>query len=467
MSQQIVLLGVDFRRAPIDVRERLSFSGPEAELLLTHLRGTGFDEALLIATCNRTEFYIVSGFGSSAVGRLIEELKQCRPDAKPAYQDCHRYTAEGGGAIQHLFRVAAGLESQILGDSHVLAQVREAVARARRARTLGGTLETAITCALRAAKRVRRQTSLSAASTSIGAAALRSIRRHRPRPEQAPILVVGAGQAARDIAFHLAKIRPHALRFAARRPEAGAAMAAEYGGEAVAWDRLADAVAEAGVVITAIGDRLAELSQHQLEARRGSSAPPLLIVDAGVPRNVDPSIGRLAGVTLVDVDSLEQERAAALSFRSQQVPLAEEILVEEFGRWALRSEWLAVKPALKELYLAAERVRTELMEEATSRRQHFGHFDVERVDGITRRLTKRLLAGPVERLRCAMRGPLEPPGAALTGWALDGLKFAAPALPGEVAAVLRFLRPEAPAAGGGEARRQERRGEAYVEGNGN
>lgn len=394
MAETIVRMGVDFRRAAIAVREHLSLSATDTAAFLNHLRpalaANGISELAVLSTCNRTELYFAASRGLAAAPWLIESLKRLRPAAGPLYDDCTRYSSEGEPVAEELFRVASGLESQILGDSQILVQVRKAWETAQWCRTAGKRLDCLFRCAVRAGKRVRSEARLSAGAAGIGAAALRTFR--RLAPHNASVLILGAGDAARAAATHIAKAAPGRVSFCARTPEAAAALAREFHGQAFFWEDAAPAIRRADVVVAATAARLDLLSPSTL----GDRTTPLLILDLGMPRNADPEISSLPAITLVNLDSLDHEQEGALLRRATQIPLAEEILKGEVDLWRRRMQWLKVEPAVKQWYLDAESARRELLEQLPLR---------SNMELLTSRMVKKVLDNPVRRLRQSILRP--------------------------------------------------------------
>ena len=333
MAHQIVLAGVDYRRAPVEVREELSFNREQALRLLPQLiEIENVSEALLLATCNRTEFYLAYD-GHSPVDSLLETLKRTRPHARSLHQDCLRFVESGERAAWHLFCVAAGIDSQILGDTHIVMQVKQAHRIAAEAGTLGPLVDRTVTESLRAAKRARRETAIGKGAVSVGAAVLRSLRRFFPDQAQARVMILGGGDAGRDIACHLSKVRLAGLTFAARNPEQAARMAQEYRGQIVGWEHVPAQLAVIDVLVTATSARLAFLDRDSVERLSRGRGQHLLIVDAGIPRNVDAAVGELPDVRLLNLDSLDREQEQALAARQAEVPRVEAILTEELDRW--------------------------------------------------------------------------------------------------------------------------------------
>jgi glutamyl-tRNA reductase len=333
MAQQIVLIGVDYRRAPLEVREELSFTREQAlELLPQLIHESGAREALLLATCNRTEIYLASAEEATAAC-VLETLKRVRRGARALHEDCLRFMESGDRVAGHLFRVASGIDSQILGDTHIVTQVKQAHSIAAEAGTLGPVLDRTVTESLRAAKRARRETEIGKGAASVGAAVLRSVRHAFPDPSRVRALVLGGGEAGRDIASHLSKVRMTSLAFAARNRDQADQMAREYHGSAMDWDQVQSRFCVTDVLVTATSARLAFLDRSAVERLTAKRDQPLLMVDAGIPRNVDPAVAELPYVRLLNLDSLVQEQELALAARRREVPCVEAILAQELDRW--------------------------------------------------------------------------------------------------------------------------------------
>lgn len=333
MAHEIVLLGIDYRRAPLEVREELSFNREQTLALLPQLRSLdSVREAVMLATCNRTEFYLAYE-GESPVQPALELLRRVRSGARALHEDCHRFVESNDQAAHHLFRVTAGIDSQILGDTNIVTQVKEAHRIASEAKTLGAVLDRTFTEGLRAAKRARSETDIGRGASSVGGAVLRSIRRAFAEVRDLRVLVLGAGEAGRDIAGHLSKVRFAELAFSARSEEQAARMAREFRGCTKAWEDLAESLASADVLVAAASARLEILKYEPLRSIASDRSRPLLIVDAGVPRNADPSITELRNIRLLNLDDLTLEQEQALATRRAEIPRVEAILAQEMDRW--------------------------------------------------------------------------------------------------------------------------------------
>ncbi len=386
----VELLGVDFRTAPAAVRETLSFAPAAAEELL-RLAGAEMPglEACVLSTCNRSEFYVVASTGErNVVEGFLGLVRQIRPDAPILRADCPRYRRSGSEAVRHLVRVACGLDSQILGDGQILGQVKDAVGVARAAGTWGGVLERVARHALRAGKRARRDTSLGRCQASIGSAIAGMVAARHPKR----IVIVGAGVVARDVGRHLAKRGTAGVAFVSRTAASAASLASDCGGHGHPWDDLVPLLVDADVVVAATAAPRAVLDRTLLDRvlalRFGRT---LDVVDAGMPRNVEPG----PGVLVVDIDAIREEREVVLRERRAAIPAVEAIVEEEVASFALWRDERASDDAMRALFSQLDVVGREAADQLT-RSSGLVAADVERVFV---RSFKRLVHGHMRTLR--------------------------------------------------------------------
>jgi glutamyl-tRNA reductase len=313
-----------------------------------------------------------------------------------------RYTLADGDAARHLLRVAAGLDSMVLGEAEILGQVKDALAAAVAESASGTLLDRLLTTALRAGKRARTETEIGAGTVSVASAAVALAGKVFSDLAECQVLVVGAGETARLAGQHFALRRPAALRVANRTPERAAALAQALGGEAISLDTLSSAVAAADVVVfaTSAGRPLlgSETVREALRARRGR---PLLLLDLGVPRNVEAGVAALDGVFLHTVDAVRGHVDENLCRRRRAVPRVEAIVEEELATFLDWVRSLEVTPTLRALRERFEEVR------AAEVGRHLGRFskeDAERVESLTRSLVNKLLHTPMTRLKALANG---------------------------------------------------------------
>lgn len=388
---RLLLLGIDFSRAPLDLREELSFNSTESRAFYARLSTGPTGERMILSTCNRTEFLIAAAEPDAAEQHLLQSLRQLRPKARALDQACCRYRLAGPEAVRHLMAVASGLKSQVLGDAQITRQIRAAADLAFSVGAAGRELRRILDQVLATARRVRHQTGIGNGAASVGAALLGTLRRRFQDISTLKIVIIGAGQAASDVANHLAKQRLARLTFSARSRPRASVLAAAFHGVVEDWRQLAAVIAHADVVISAVSSPLPLLTPAKLGAvrrRSGRGAHPLLIADLGVPRNADPGCARLPGVSLLNIDQIQKELAAAQIARELCLPVAEEMIKAELESYQRRLRRDRLNPAIRDLYAQADQIRANLLR---GRPLDAGE--------LSRLFMKRLLDGPVRRLR--------------------------------------------------------------------
>ncbi|MFZ0663126.1 MAG: glutamyl-tRNA reductase [Acidobacteriaceae bacterium] len=398
---KILLTGLNHKTAPVELRERLAIA-PEGlsaatESLLAH---PGVCEALILSTCNRVELLVCHegddpGLPAYLNRQFSLEAKTLRP---------HLYEYRDGEAVRHLFRVAASLDSMVVGEPQILGQVKESYAVARSVGAVGPELERLLQSAFAAAKKVRAETRIGASSVSIASVAVDLARRIFGSLEGKRVLLVGAGKMSELAARHLMQEGAGSLLIANRTHERALALAQKFDGHVVRFDDLHSRAGEADILITSTGSTeflfRTPHAQQFLQRRRNR---PMLVIDIAVPRDVDPEINRLEGIFLYDIDDLQSVAASNLADRGSEARRAEAILEQEFARYRRRVETLDVVPALVDLQSAAEEMR-----QAELRRNH-AHLRTlttaqqAAVETITRGLMNKFLHQPLQILKAAAR----------------------------------------------------------------
>lgn len=346
-------MGVSFRTSPRALRETMSLAAPEvAEVLAAAAVDGPVPEVAVLSTCNRTEWYVADADPHGAVERLLAWLRGWRPSAAVDEFGRTAYRLVGADAVRHLFRVAAGLESAVLGDVQIQAQIKDAMRLAATAGTLRASLHEAMIRAIRVGKKTRTETEIARGVPTIGSALARLLTaRLAPHRDGAlpVILVVGAGAAARAIAKNVAKRRFAELTFVNRTHDRARALARQCGGRAVPWAALEATAAEADAIVTATSATRPILTRPLLERVATGRDRPLLVVDASVPSNVEPC----AAVELVDIDAVRDGRERDLAVRLAAVPAAEALVERDVAAWRA---WCARRPLeamIKGLYAEA------------------------------------------------------------------------------------------------------------------
>jgi glutamyl-tRNA reductase len=384
----IALAGISYSRTPARVRERLQLTPDEAGALIGSLTA-GEGEAVVLVTCNRTEVY-VTGRNSAAAGvraRLV--IERLGGSAIPPESI---YVHSGEDAARHLFRVASGLDSIVLGDTHVTAQVRGAHRAARAAGGTGPLLDRLFDAASGASKRVRSQTSISSGSTSVPAAAIASAARTAGPLRDRRVLIVGAGKIASLAALSAWSRGCRDITVLNRTLARADAVAERVGGRAGPLDRLSRELATADVVVTATGSRGFVVTDEELGGSR-----PLAIFDLALPRDVAPSVRDT--VPLFDLDSLGCMIAESGARKHADLERAETIVRKEATRYEAWRRARAAAPAISALRDDAERTRRTVLARHTTRLARLGGDERELVETITRQLVSQFVHAPTLELR--------------------------------------------------------------------
>jgi glutamyl-tRNA reductase len=375
---------VSHHHAPLEVRERLYLQdGKAAEL------AAGLGDAVVLSTCNRTEVYLAGG-DPDRVRSELERRSGLELGAVLARWD-------DGEAVSHLFRVAAGLDSLVPGESQILGQVRDAYDGARRAGSTGPLLNRLFEDALHAGKRVRTEAKLHELPESVAASAVELGARELGGVDGRRALLFGAGRmselAARDL-----RSRGAEVVVSSRTLESAKDLADRVGGRAAAFDAVAVELPEADLVVSATRCPYPILHAEAVRPRE----KPLVLVDVAVPRDLDPAIGELDGCTLFDIDSLGE----GLVGREEDVREAEAIVAEEAARFA---EWRRARDAagaIRDLRRRAEEIRSEELARAGARLSELSPRERETVETLTTQIVNKLLHAPTVRAKEAGSEPL-------------------------------------------------------------
>lgn len=328
----IILIGVNHKTAPIEVRELLAFSDEAcANGLRALVDGTLLTEGLIVSTCNRVEVLAattVDAIEDSTV-RVREFLKQLER-LPPNFFDQHFYRHTDDQAIRHLFRVASSLDSMVVGEAQILGQVRRAYSIARAAGTTGRVLHRLVHHAFRVAKRVRTETGIAANAVSISYMAVELGKKIFKTLKGQTVLLLGAGEMAELSARHLINAGASRVLIANRTYDYAQRLANEFGGEAVDFSRLNEHLSVADIVIcsTASQEYVVTLDSAR-EALKHRRNRPACFIDISVPRNIDPEIGKLPNLFLFDIDDLEAVISSNIREREREAERAELIVQSE------------------------------------------------------------------------------------------------------------------------------------------
>jgi glutamyl-tRNA reductase len=375
-------IGVSHRNAPLELRERLYLADGQATELARELGG------VVLSTCNRTEVYLIGGDRDEA-RKSLERRSGLELDGALA-------AWEGGEAVEHLFRVAAGLDSLVPGEGQILGQVREAYEAALGAGTTGPVLNRLFEDALHAGKRVRTEAKLHEMPESVADSAVELAARELGGLDDKRALLFGAGRMS-ELAARRLKERGAEVIVSSRTLESAQELAGRLGGRAAPFDAIALELIDADLVISATRCPYPILHAEAVRPRE----KPLVLIDIAVPRDLDPEIGKVEGCTLHDIDSLGE----GLVGREEDVREAERIVAEEAARFA---DWLRSRdaaPVIAALRKRAEEIRSEELARAERRLGELSEHDRRTVETLTAQIVNKLLHAPTVR---AKEGAAEP-----------------------------------------------------------
>ncbi len=406
----IAVVGLSHKKAPIEVRERLAVPRAGVPDLLGRLVGhRAIGEAVVLSTCNRVEIYAAARSRAASEADLGEAARAvtgilAAMGGEGVRPYLHHET--GRPAVLHLFRVAASLDSLVVGEPQILGQLKDAIELARAAKTLGGTLGKAMHRAVRVGKRVRSETAIGEGQVSVSSVAIDLAREIFGDLAGHAALLVGAGEMAEAASKLLVKAGAR-LAIVNRSPERAQALAREVGGDPRPWADLERSILEADVVVSSTSSPgyviTPELLKGMRRARKGRS---LFLIDIAVPRDVDPAVNKLDNVYLYDVDDLSQIVAESLEGRAAEAARAEAIAEAEahgFEVWSLEQ---ALTPSIVALRARTRSVlAAELGRSLSGKLRHLSPADREALDVMLDAATNKLLHIPVTRLRALASDP--------------------------------------------------------------
>jgi glutamyl-tRNA reductase len=415
----LLVIGINHRTAPVEIREKVVFAGEELPAALQELSGVvGVREALIVSTCNRTELYCLSEGDEQPLIEWLSgwhDLTEHNLDIAGSL-----YRLRGTPAVQHVFSVACGLDSLVLGEPQILGQLKTAYRAAQDQRVTGPYLHRLMQTAFSVAKRVRTQTRIGANAVSVASAAVALARKIFEDFAEHTALLVGAGETIALAARHL---RAHGLRrmiVANRSLDRAHELAQEFDGFAIGIEALGTHLPEADIVISSTASPTPVITYDAVRAAiRARRRKPIFMVDIAVPRDIEPEVAKLEDVYLFTIDDLQGVVNENLATRREAASDANEMLALEIAQFEQQLKTLEAVPTIRQLRDEAEIVRAHTLEQAR-RMLAAGRDPQEVIDFLAATLTNRLLHGPSQRLReAAERGESEVLQAARSLWVPD------------------------------------------------
>jgi glutamyl-tRNA reductase len=395
----ILVVGVNHRSGALPLLERVTIAPERLGKAVAGLaQRDNVREAVVLSTCNRTEVYVVAELFHGAYGDVRDLLCEIG-DLSVEELTPHLYSQHDTAAVTHLFEVAAGLDSAVLGEGEILGQVRTAWETAQREGATRSTLNSLFRAAIATGKRARNETGIARGTASISHAAVEMITDMIGDLAGRRVLVIGAGSMGEGVAVALHRAGGADILVANRTPERGADLADRVNGVAVGFDRLSEAITAADVIIAGTGSEQALLARAFVADARGTSTRPLHIVDIGVPRNVDPAVADLPGISLSNLDDLRDWADRGLSHRAAEAERVRAIVSEEVENFLLESTARQAAPLVAAMHEAADRVRDAEVSRFTARLGDLSDAQRESVEALTRAIVAKLLHEPSVRLK--------------------------------------------------------------------
>lgn len=403
----ILVVGVNHRSGPLPLLERVTIAPEDLPKAVSGLaQRDNVREAVILSTCNRTEVYVVAELFHGAYGDVRDLLCELGDLAIDELTP-HLYSQHDGAAVTHLFEVAAGLDSAVLGESEILGQVRAAWKVAQHEGAARSTLNQLFRGALSAGKRARTETGIGRGTASISHAAVEMVSDLTGDLTGRRVLVIGAGSMGEGVAVALHRAGGADILVANRGAERGAALAERVDGVAVGFDRLAEAIAASDVIVAGTGAGQALLTDTLVADARAArnTVRPLHIVDIGVPRNVDPSVADLPGVTLANLDDLRDWADRGLSHRAAEAERVRSIVADEVESYFVESTSRQAAPLVALMHSSADRVRVNELERFANKLAGLDESQRETVEALTRSILAKLLHEPSVRLKAQAGTP--------------------------------------------------------------
>ncbi len=396
----LLVLGLDHRTAPVEMRERLSVERDQLPDALAQL-SEYVPQSVIVSTCNRTEVYTYDSDDIDLVGRVGNFLIGYS-GVPGAELERHIYQLWEADCVSHLFRVAGGLESMIVGERQILGQVRAAFSVASQAGHVKSPLTRVFHDALRAGRRVHRETNIGQHSRSVSRAAVQLARGLFDRLDNRRALVIGAGDAGRMVARALADAGVQQITVANRTQWRAEELARDLGGVAVPFNEMGSALADADLVISSTGSPGYVVDRAMVSGAMNARTidAPVMLIDIAVPRDIDPAVADFDNVQLFDIDALSQVAEVSLDGLQGEVGKASKVIDAELSRF---SEWWNSSDSM-ELVVSLRRRADEVRREEVARTLRMMGEDedgelAERLDAMTNALVKKLLHQPTVQLR--------------------------------------------------------------------
>ena len=403
-NADLLIVGLNHRSAPVEVRERLAFNNGTLAAALRRLVDTDtVREGMILSTCNRVEIITSAVDVSAADERVKTFLAETQGSSRAAFEE-HLYTRTGKDALSHLFRVAASLDSLVVGEPQILGQVKDAYATASEVGTLGEVLHRCFHKTFAVAKRVRSETRVAAKAVSVSSAAVELARSIFDHLQDKTAMVIGAGEMGELAVRHLQNHGIGKVLVTNRTFSRAVELAKEFNGTVVPFEQFHKHLYLADIIIgSAGGDEYLVRTAAVEEALRERKRRPMFLIDLGVPRNFDPRLNKLENIFLYDIDDLEHVIEGNKDEREREALKAEAIVTEEveaFWQWL---SGLEVTPTIIALREKAEAIRQRELEKTLATLKDLPPQALKAIEALSSGIINKLLHPPIAYLKSASR----------------------------------------------------------------
>ena len=400
MDIDVAVLGINHKTAPVEVREKLSFSEKELEEALSFSQqANGLQETVIISTCNRTEVYGVVDYHSDPRSAIIQFLTEYKGIDKKKLRDCF-YIYRGEEAVLHLFKVSAGLDSMVLGETQILGQVKEAYYKSMEVDGVDTIFHALFQQAITVGKRIQRETEINDHAASVSYVAVNLVKKIFDALSRQKVMIIGAGEMAQLTLKHLCGEGVNDLIIVNRNQEQAKSLAKTFRGRVVSYEYMIDWMKESDIVISSTSAPHFIINEEKMkkvmEEREGRK---MFLIDIAVPRDIDPEVKKLQGVYLYNIDDLQEVLDSNMKERELAAKKAKKIIDEEACEFQCWLKARMVVPMIKALRERAEEVRTEQLDRAMEKLKGLSDKEKKVVENLSKNIVNSFLRDPVLRLK--------------------------------------------------------------------
>ncbi len=398
--QRIIVVGLSHKTAPVEIRERFSFTREGLEDGLTWLFSKNhIEECMIVSTCNRVEVYAVSENAEGSVESAKEFLSEFHSIPKDVFSP-YLYVSIGHMAVRHLYKVASGIDSMVVGEPQILGQLKQAYKSAVLKGTAGLILNRLAHSSFFVAKRVRTETGIGSRAVSVSYVAVELAKRIFDKLTRRKVLLIGTGEMGELAAKNLIKAGVGELIIASRNFENAAQLAEKLNGKPIMFEEVFYCLKDVDIVITASGSQEFIIKPHHVkEALKLRNNEPMFMIDIAVPRDIDPRIGELSDIYLYDIDDLGSVLDENIKSRKENAEKAEEIVIEVEKAFEAWLNGLKVVPAIIDLKKRFEHIKKSEVEWALAKLENYSDKEKEVIRLMASRIIGKILHGPLTNLK--------------------------------------------------------------------